>query len=134
MVTKSVDIASAKSPAITKRRELVNVIKSLLSTRSTIRPIGIANRSHGNITNAASMEIKTGFLVNEIAKSGAATAKSPSAKLLITLAVKRRLNPGPNFSAVNLSTHGVPSTRNHFLGFIRPPSSFKVWVDSIRIF
>ena len=94
----SVEIDSATSPAVMNLIELVKAIKSRLSERSTIKPIGIANRSHGNITNALSIEIKIGSLVSEIAKSGAATAKSPSARLLITLALKRRLKAGPNFS------------------------------------
>jgi hypothetical protein len=94
----SVVIASEISPAAMNLIELVRVIKSRLFERSTIRPIGIAKSSHGNITNALSMEIRIGSLVSEIAKSGAATAKSPSERLLITLALKRRLKAGPNFS------------------------------------
>jgi hypothetical protein len=94
----SVEIASATRPAVMNLIELVKVTKSRLSERSTIKPIGIANRSHGNITNALSIEIKIGSLVSEIAKSGAATAKRPSERLLITLALKRRLKAGPNFS------------------------------------
>jgi len=77
--------------------EFVKVIKSRLSERSTTKPIGIAKRSQGNITNALSIEIRTGSFVREIAKRGAATAKSPSERLLITLALKRRLKAGPNF-------------------------------------
>ena len=96
----SVEIASATSPAVMNLIEFVKVIKSRLFERSTIKPIGIANKSHGNITNALSIEIRIGSFVSEIAKSGAATAKSPSERLLITLALKRRLNAGPNFSDI----------------------------------
>jgi len=94
----SVEIASATSPAVMNLIEFVKVIKSRLFERSTIKPIGIAKSSHGNITNALSIEIRTGSFVSEIAKSGAATAKRPSERLLITLALKRRLKAGPNFS------------------------------------
>ena len=99
----SVEIASATSPAVINLIELVKVIKSRLFERSTIKPIGIANRSHGSITNALSIEIRIGSFVSEIAKSGAATAKSPSERLLITLALKRRLNAGPNFSDIRFN-------------------------------
>jgi hypothetical protein len=97
----SVEIASATKPAIMNLIEFVKVIKSRLLDRSTIRPIGIANKSHGNITNALSIEISIGSLVSEIAKRGAATAKRPSERLLITLALKRRLKAGPNFSDIH---------------------------------
>ena len=94
----SVVIDSETRPAAMNLIELVKVIKSRLFERSTIKPIGIAKSSHGNITNALSIEIRTGSLVSEIAKSGAATAKRPSERLLITLALNRRLKAGPNFS------------------------------------
>ena len=100
MVMVSVEIASATSPAAINLIELVMVTRRRLSERSTIKPIGIANKSHGNITNALSIEIRIGSFVSEIAKSGAATANSPSERLLITLALKRRLNAGPNFSDI----------------------------------
>ena len=78
----SVAIARATRPAVMNLIELVKVIKSRLSERSTIKPIGIAKSSHGNITNALSIEIRIGSFVSEIAKSGAATApltiKGPS--------------------------------------------------------
>ena len=132
MVMKSVDMARAKSPAITNRNELVSVNRSRLLARSTIRPIGIAKSSHGSITSALSIEMRTGLLVSEIAKRGAATANNPSARLLIALAPKSRLNPGPNVSVFNLCSYWVPTARDHILGFIWTPCSFKVRVHARR--
>ena len=130
----SVEIASATRPAVIKRIELVKVINRRLFERSTMRPIGIAKSSQGNITNALSSEISTGSFVSEIASSGAATARSPSERLLITLALKSRLKAGPNFSDIYLSAYRIPATRNHLLGFIRPPCAFKIWMNPSRRF
>ena len=121
---------NANKPAIMKRSELVRVTNKRLSTRSTIKPIGIAKSNHGSITIALSIEIRTGSLVSDIASNGAAVAKIPSARLLIALAPKRRLKPGPSLSVFNLSTHWIPAARNHLLGFIWSPCAFKVWMHS----
>ena len=131
---KSVDMARAKSPAITNRSEFVRVSKSRLLDRSTMRPIGIAKRSHGSITSALSIEIRTGFFVSEIASRGTATANKPSARLLMALAPNSRLNPGPNLSVFNLRAYWVPTAGDHILGFIWTPSPFKVWVYTLRGF
>jgi len=131
-VTTSVAIARERSPAIRKRRELVKVTNSLLSTRSTIRPIGIAKRSHGNITSALIIEIRIGSFVSVIARSGAATANKPSDKLLMTLAPKRRLNALPSELVFNLSTYWVPTSGDHILGLIWSPCALKVRMYSGR--
>ena len=125
---------NANKPAIMKRSELVRVTNKRLSTRSTIKPIGIAKSNHGSITIALSNEIRTGSFVREIAKSGAAVANNPSARLLIALAPKRRLKPDPSLSVFNLSAYWIPAARNHLLGFIWSPCAFKVWMHSGRRF
>jgi len=86
----------ARSPAIRKRTQLAPARRNLRSTRSTITPIGIAKNNHGNITNALSTEMRTGFLVSVIAKSGAAADKTPSARFVVRLAPHSRLKAGPS--------------------------------------
>jgi hypothetical protein len=71
------------------------VSPSLALWSSTRAPIGIANNSHGNITNALIAEIRTGFLVSVTARSGAAATKTPSARFEARLAPHRRLKAGP---------------------------------------
>ena len=132
MVTLSVDIDNANKPAIMKRSELVRVTNKRLFTRSTIKPIGIAKSNHGSMTIALSKEIRTGSLVREIARRGAAVANNPSARLLIALAPKSRLKPGPSLSVFNLSAYWIPAPRNHLLGLIWPPGAFKIWMHSGR--
>jgi len=47
------------------------------------------------MTNALIAEIRTGFLVSETARSGAAANKTPSAKFVSKLAPHMRLKAGP---------------------------------------
>ena len=84
------------------------------------------------MTRALSIEIRTGFFVSVIAKSGAATANNPSARLLMALAPTSRLNPEPNLSVFNLCSYWVPAARDHLLGFIWTPCSVKVRVHASR--
>ena len=65
------------------------------SRRSTKAPIGIANKSQGNITIAPSAEIRTVLSVRAIARSGAAAPKTPSARFETMLAAHMRLKAGP---------------------------------------
>ena len=130
----SVAIASAIRPATIKRMLLVNETNKRLSTLSTTRPMGIAKSSQGSMTSALNIEMRTGSFVRLIASSGAAVAKRPSARLLMTLAEKRRLKAGPNFSAIYLAANWIPSSGDHLLCLIRSPRTFKVWVNAIRRF
>ena len=98
-----VEIARAIRAAITQRIELAPANKNLRSTRSTMAPIGMANKSHGSITKALIAEIRTGFLVSETASSGAAAIKTPSARFVSKLAPHMRLKAGPrDFMRVSL--------------------------------
>ena len=91
----SVAIESAMSAAMTNLDALAPANKNLRSTRSTMAPIGMANRSHGSMTNALIAEIRTGFLVSVTARSGAAAIRTPSAKFEARLAPHMRLKAGP---------------------------------------
>ena len=90
-----VEIEIAIRAAITHLNAFALASSNRRSTRSTSAPIGIAKKSQGSITSALSTEIKTGFLVRVIARSGAATARIPSAKFVVRLAPHSRLNAGP---------------------------------------
>jgi hypothetical protein len=57
--------------------------------------MGIANRSHGSITIAPVIEIKTVLSVRDIAMSGAAAIRTPSAKFETKLLAHKRLKAGP---------------------------------------
>ena len=85
-------ISNAKIAAINIRIEFVVASAFLLSTLSTMAPIGMANSNQGSIAKAPIMEIKSGSRVKVIANNGKAVFPKPSAKLVNIFAVQSRLN------------------------------------------
>ena len=95
--------------------------------RSVITPACKVKISHGKRETTADSAINKGDLVTAEASHGYAIVTIPSPRFEIVVALQSFQYEAPSL-VFNLSAYGIPTSRNHFLGLIWSPSSFKVWM------